>query len=188
LQSDEFKGSFQLSSIWNNTEIQNKLAFEEFRPVLKLEYQDWYPKIINDWKSEASEIIYWYRYFDKNEKKYSDLIINNNYKSFLLSPWAEKKLECSKFGYYSYIIFYKNYSSWVIYINWFNFKKWSEDKYTIGDFWEDENWNLTISSPINKENYLNILNYFNLQNQITKKNIITDDLILSFNELLCPKG
>ncbi|MBS8121898.1 hypothetical protein [Candidatus Vampirococcus lugosii] len=169
-----------------NSEIQNKLAFEEFRPLIKLQSKEGYPIIVNDGKFEASNIIYCYKYYDENKRKYSDLKVIKDYESLLLSPGAEKRLNIEDEGYYSYVILYKNFSSGILYINGFNFKKGGYDLFSIGDLGKDDDGIYSILSPIEKNKYIKIINEINPQNQIFynfNKNKV-DSLINYFFNLL----
>lgn len=169
-----------LTVIFNkNTEIQNKLSFEEFRPVIDITTTDGKINIKNIWKFEAKELLYYYKYYDSKNGKFSDIQKNTSFESFVLSPNSTKEINLSINEYHSFILIYKNHASWLVYVNWFNFDYWNKQILSIWDNIKDINDN-DILSPIDKVDYLNFINAINIKNQIVDKKIDVNNEIKKF--------
>lgn len=158
--------AYKISTKFNTfTENQTKIALEEFRPRIVASWE-WKLHIKNDWDFEGSELSYYIKEIDKKWcivkiRQIEEWIVLSKTCTYPLDLWVS-------INYFSIIIKYTNYSSWVKYLYWFNYKDW-KDVINIWDSYSKESSNTTLKSPIEKKEYLKIFKIFSLENQLIKK-------------------
>lgn len=167
--------AYRIASIYNlHSIIQNKLAFEEFRPNLIPEPSGAKIKLTNQGNFEAAKFVIYSKWIGKTnewngEKTEKDTLRRD---TFLFSPSSNIDIVVpATADYSSYILLYTNYSSGITYFRGFNFRTWSKTINNIWDTVEDINW--TLLSPIAQEDFQWFIDIASIREQIENPKRVT---------------
>lgn len=144
--------------------IQNKLAFEEFRPkiiVYDLDPSEGRYLIKNCWDFEADNVILYSLFYQENEAK-----LTYKRKEIASSITNDQKvkilIDSSVDEYQTNILVYSNRASWIVYFNWYNLcTSDSESIVAVGE--KFSNWN---RSPMWNSTYNEITELLRITHQI----------------------
>lgn len=147
-----------------NAEIQNKMAFEEFRPKIdfeKLIPADLQYSVKNTGDFDAENIIL-FTFFSGSEGSLNNLSFREEHITSSMASGDMKVISVARHEYQSNLLIYSNRSSGILYIKWYNL--YTEEGWSYSAVWQKFKEN--VISPMSSQLYQNISSRFSIKEQI----------------------
>lgn len=153
-----------------NSEIQNRIAFEQSKPEIKPSANTTGVELENVWTFEAAKMVVYY----KGIGMVDGTLVEATYKddsrrdSFIFSQHAKVYLSVQEFcplkDYFSCIVLYSNYASGMTYFKGFNYAMWDTTLRNIGEeyvfLWKN------LPSPMKRESFEDFIKKASLKEQV----------------------